>query len=239
MTLVNHETGEILDAEQAERRATQIGLALDGAADRFEAAMEKMRAAIKDRDDLALGYRSPGDYLSERFGGKLARLGVDLRREVVRELTEAGLSTRAIAPVVDVSPRQVVSDQRAAGVKSLHTSSSPRGQEASTASSSFSGSDERGEEKEQPAEPAPAVVIGIDGKKYQQKSERPRQAQRDDAEVLLNSVRSLADQAARAAAKLTPAQIARVTPKADLWTVGLGESLEALQRLLTSLTEEK
>lgn len=76
-------------------------------------------------------------------------------------------------------------------------------------------------------------------RKAREISGKPRQAQRDDAEVLLNSVRSLADQAARAAEKLTPAQIARVTPKADLWTVGLGESVETLQRLLTSLNEEK
>lgn len=102
----------VLDTEMAEQRATRIGLDLDATAERFESAMEKMRAAIRDRDDLALGYRSPGEYLSERFGGKLARLGVDLRREVVRELTEAGLSTRAIAPIVGVTNKTVALDRR-------------------------------------------------------------------------------------------------------------------------------
>jgi hypothetical protein len=65
------------------------------------------------------------------------------------------------------------------------------------------------------------------------------QAQRDDAEVILNRLCSLAAQASREATTLTPAQITRVTQKADLWTVGLRESVETLQRLLTSLTEEK
>jgi hypothetical protein len=49
-------------------------------------------------------------------GATLSRLGVDLRREVVRELTEAGLSTRAIAPVVGVSNITVSKDQ---GVRDL------------------------------------------------------------------------------------------------------------------------
>jgi len=49
-------------------------------------------------------------------GATLSRLGVDLRREVVRELTEAGLSTRAIAPVVGVSNFTVSKDQ---GVRDL------------------------------------------------------------------------------------------------------------------------
>lgn len=83
----------------------------------------------------------------------------------------------------------------------------------------------------------PATVTSLDGR--ERPATRPRQVHRDDAEILLNAVRSYADQAARSAAKLTPAQIARVKPKADLWTVGLGESVEALQRLLTSLIEEK
>lgn len=114
--VVNTETGEVLDTETAERRASYICTDLDFAASSFETAMGRMREAIHKRDDIALGYRSPGDYLSDRFGGRLARLGVDLRREVVRELSEAGLSTRAIGPVVGVSKDTVHRDL--AGVSS-------------------------------------------------------------------------------------------------------------------------
>lgn len=207
MTVVNTDTGEVLDVRAAERRAKAIDADLDQAADRFEAAMEQMRAAIRDRDDLALGYRSPGDYLSDRFGGKLARLNVDLRREVVRELTEAGLSTRAIAPVVGVTQKTVVQDAR----QVIPQVSRPK-----------------------------SVTVGVDGKSYPQRprSVAARQVHREDAETYLNLVQTLADKAAREALKLTPAQIARVKPKAAHWTDGLRQSVETLQRLLSSLTEE-
>lgn len=255
MTLVNTTTGEILDAEAAEMRASFICSDLDHAADTFETAMGRMRAAIRDRDDLALGYRSPGDYLSDRFGGRLARLGVDLRREVVRELTEAGLSTRAIAPVVGTSFKTVARDiaapvsgdtpqtpvASATGAASL-AEADPQDapdEEQVTAAAAVPVSDDSiasTPEAETPATPRPPVV-GIDGKTYT--VPRARQAQRDDAEVLLNRATAAAADAARLAASITPAQINRIKPKADHWTAGLRDSLETLQRLLTSLTEEK
>lgn len=62
---------------------------------------------------------------------------------------------------------------------------------------------------------------------------------RDTAEVTLNSIQSLVAKAAREAQNLTPDQIRRVKPKADLWTVGLRNSIEALQRLVNSLDPEE
>lgn len=111
---------EVLDLDRAaaERRAERIRLRLDAIADNYATVMPMIREAIEKRDDLALGYRSPGEYVADRFGGALQRLGVEVRREVVRELTEAGMSTRAIAPVVGVSHEQVRTDQRP-GVKEL------------------------------------------------------------------------------------------------------------------------
>ena len=53
MSLVTTETGVVPDAEAAEKRAEQIGANLDYAAISFEKAMEQMRAAINDRDDVA------------------------------------------------------------------------------------------------------------------------------------------------------------------------------------------
>jgi len=48
---------------------------------------------------------------------------VQTRRELAGRLTEAGMSTRAIAPAVGVSsPQTVVNDLRAAGVQRLDTS---------------------------------------------------------------------------------------------------------------------
>lgn len=112
--VVNIATGELvdLDAAAAERRAERISLRLDAIADNYRAVLPMIREAIEKRDDLALGYRSPGDYVSDRFGQALAGLGIEVRRAVVGELTAAGLSTRAIAPVVGVHFDTVARDAR-------------------------------------------------------------------------------------------------------------------------------
>jgi hypothetical protein len=233
MTVVDTVTGELVEFDRAaaERRAERIILRLDTIADNYAAVMPMIREAIEKRDDIALGYRSPGDYVSDRFGGALQRLGVDVRRAVVGELTAAGLSTRAIAPVVGVSHTTVERDLDATGT---HVPV-----DGPTVSSEEIGYAELA--KGRPTvRPIVRTTTGLDGRERTTVSSgRLRQTQRDDAEVVLNSIGSLLDQARRHADKLTPAQIARVKPKADLWTVGLGESLETLTRLLTSLTEEK
>jgi hypothetical protein len=75
--------------------------------------MPLIREAIDGRAYVALGYPSQTAYVSDRFGGALSRLGVDVRREVVRELTDAGMSTRAIGQVVGVSNKTVYQDRQA------------------------------------------------------------------------------------------------------------------------------
>lgn len=109
------ETGEIVQqmtAEEASSVTTQIVVKLDAIADNLQAVMPLIRTAITRQAHVALGYASPGAYVADRFGGALSRLGADLRREVVRELTEAGLSTRAIAPVFNVSQKTIVKDRQ-------------------------------------------------------------------------------------------------------------------------------
>lgn len=275
MTLVNTVTGEVLDLDRgaAERRAERITLRLDAIADNYRAVLPMIREAIEKRDDLALGYRSPGDYVSDRFGQSLAGLGIEVRRAVVGELTEAGLSTRAIAPVVGVSQKTVDRDARQVShlthLPQSSSSASPVADEDKTPAAPAAGDapampeptpqaapdeDESGAaaspaESEDstaatPAAEKPAIarppVVGIDGKTYiRPNAGRTQRRSRDDAEVYLNAVEMHARKAAREADKLTAAQIARVRAEADLWTVGLRESVETLQRLLTSLTKEK
>lgn len=191
--LVSTETGEILDAEAAEMRASFICSDLDHAADTFETAMDRMRAAIRDRDDLALGYRSPGDYLTDRFGSRLARLGVDLRREVVRELTEAGLSVRAIATVTESSVGTVHNDQSqvfrtehllqtpvasetgAASLAEANPQDTPDEEQVTAAAAGPVSDDSTAStpEAETPAIPRPPVV-GIDGKTYSRPAPAPK-----------------------------------------------------------------
>jgi hypothetical protein len=110
--------------------------------------MPMIREAIELRDDLALGYRSPGDYIRDRFGSALSKLGLDLRREVVRELTDAGLSTRAIAPVVGVSHMTVSRDR------------------------------ERVTPVTREPAPERRPVVGVDGKTYPRPEPSPRAPQR-------------------------------------------------------------
>lgn len=167
MSLVNTETGEILeplDSAAAERRAERISLRLDAIADNYAAVMPMIREAIEKRDDLALGYRSPGEYVADRFGGALQRLGVDVRRAVVGELTAAGLSTRAIAPVVGVHHDTVARDVRAGVVGTTPAV------EVTPVDETADWSEDDLPTATEPVAcdlPAPTPVVGIDGKTYQ------------------------------------------------------------------------
>lgn len=216
--IVNTETGEILDAAVAERRAERITLRLDAIADNYAAVMPMIREAIEQRDDLALGYRSPGEYVADRFGGSLQRLGVEVRRAVVGELTAAGLSTRAIAPVVGVSHMTVQNDVSASGVKDFTPEA---------ASADF---------PEMP-EVLQKAVTGVDGKTYSRPTSRatPRPA----AINTLTSIQSLAAKAAREAQTLTADQIRRARAEAGHIEASLRHSIETLTRLADSLTTKE
>lgn len=159
MTVVNVETGELvdlLDREQAERLTTRISLKLDAMADTYVGVMPLIREAIVRQAYVALGYRSVGEYVADRFGGSLGKLGVEIRREVVRELTDAGMSTRAIAPVVGVSDRQVRYDVG----RVSHLPEAPEGGAV-----------------DEPETVAPrSPVTGIDGKTYTPPKTRPQRA---------------------------------------------------------------
>lgn len=102
--------------EGAERLSQRISIRLDAIADNYVAVMPLIREAINRNAHAVLGYASPGAYVKDRFGDALAKLGAELRREVVRELSSAGLSTRAIAPVVSVSHKTVARDLESAPV---------------------------------------------------------------------------------------------------------------------------
>lgn len=103
-------TVAINEQSAAERRAMKISLRLDTIADNFDAVMPMIREALSLGDHETLGYRSPGEYISDRFGKALSRIPTVMRREVVQELSAAGMSTRAIAPVVGVDQKTVVRD---------------------------------------------------------------------------------------------------------------------------------
>jgi hypothetical protein len=187
MTVVDHRTGEIVEFDRgaAERRAERITLRLDAIAENYRMVLPMIREAIEKRDDIALGYRSPGDYVSDRFGQSLAGLGVEVRRAVVGELTEAGLSTRAIAPVVGVSNKTVHDDQRRVTPVTPQSpqvaAGAPAGAdgraESRFESETAPAAEPQGEEKDDPVGPdsnSRPAVTGIDGKSYSRPAPKPR-----------------------------------------------------------------
>lgn len=181
MSLLNVETGELVEPltrVDAERLTTRIRLRLDTIADNYAAVMPLIREAIERQAYAALGYTGVSQYVSECFGDALSQLGVEVRREVVRELTEAGMSTRAIAPVVGVSHMTVKAD-RDSGVKpftpdpqapespaegeaAADSGQTPQGEAAPEATPSATVPSETG-----PTTPSPRpAVTGLDGKTY-------------------------------------------------------------------------
>lgn len=154
------------DTAAAERRAERIRLRLDSIADNITTVLPMIREAIEKNDHAALGYRSVGEYVADRFGSALSRLPVDLRRPVHNELHAAGMSTRAIASVTGASKNTVTGDLR--HVSQIGTRAVDR---------------ETGEILD---DPTPATVVpkvvdtpatattGIDGKTYTRKSSAPK-----------------------------------------------------------------
>jgi hypothetical protein len=186
MTLVHPETGELVEPlteTEAERLTTRIALKLDAMADTYAGVMPLITEAIDRQAYAALGYNSVSSYISDRFGGSLAKLGLDVRREVVRELSDAGMSSRAIAPVVGTTDRQVRRDIQVGHASHLTQTSEP-----ATAGEGAAGSEQTpgGEVVPAPPEadattpsrtatPRPPVV-GLDGKTYTPKPPRPLRA---------------------------------------------------------------
>jgi len=113
MTIVSNLPEMTVDG--AERISERISDRLDTIADNYVKVMPLIREAINRNVHAILGYASPGAYVKDRFGDALGKLGAELRREVVRELSNAGLSTRAIAPVLSIDPKTVRNDLRAGG----------------------------------------------------------------------------------------------------------------------------
>ena len=138
------ETGEVVEAMstvEAERITARIADKLDAIADNLEQVLPLIGEALTRRAWEVLGYASPTAYVAERFAGALDRLSPEVRRPVVAQLSAAGMSTRAIAPVVGAAKSSVDRDLQVS--RSGTPDPSPPGQ----------------------LPEAPAVV-GMDGKTY-------------------------------------------------------------------------
>lgn len=109
------QTGEVVEqmsTVDAERITSRIADKLDAIADNLEQVLPLIGEALTRRAWEALGYASPTAYVSERFAGALTRLSPEVRRPVVAQLSDAGMSTRTIAPLVGKAQQTVHDDLR-------------------------------------------------------------------------------------------------------------------------------
>jgi hypothetical protein len=117
MTLVNTETGELVEpmsADSARRLTERIRIA----ASNYTEAKAKVLALVDEAKagsaHLALGYKSWTAYLSDVLSDEPLRLAREDRRDLVVKLTDEGMTTRAIAPIVGADQKTIVNDLRAA-----------------------------------------------------------------------------------------------------------------------------
>lgn len=151
-----------LNREEAERLTHRIELKLGTLADAYESVMPLIREAIERKAHEALDYQTVQAYVEARFAGHLTRLEANVRVGVVKELQAAGMSTRAIAPIVGVSHMTVARDLDA-GVTSVTTDVEP---EVET----FTG-----DVLDPESQPEPFKIVGRDGKQYPRPDPRPEQ----------------------------------------------------------------
>ena len=105
---------DTLTEAEAARLTTKIQLRLTTIADNIEQVIPLIQRAHDTRAHHALGYRSWGEYVADKFGGTLGRLTKVQRLPLVELLASQGMSTRQIAPVVGAAFKTVARDLEAA-----------------------------------------------------------------------------------------------------------------------------
>lgn len=102
---------DLAQISMSEHDARKLTERIRIAAVNYSEAKDKLLRLVHDAKEgsahVALGYASWTAYLADVMSEEPLRLARDDRREVVQLLTEEGMSTRAIAPVVD-TPRETV-----------------------------------------------------------------------------------------------------------------------------------
>lgn len=199
MTLVNHETGEIVEtigADEARRLTTEAQNEFRSSREHFDRAWSLIEQAVEGGGHVELGYRSPGDYLHAEFDGVLSGLDVPQRRIAVKTMTDWGLSTRAIAQPLGVSNKTVSLDQRAPVTEVtpdptddelVEVYGDVSEEQFETALDAARADDDMSHANVvshiKGGTPAPSNVIGIDGKTYQRPTSKPeRSGEQQNAE---------------------------------------------------------
>lgn len=166
---------------------------------------------------IPLGYISWDAYCSAEIDTSAARIPREIRVEIVGQMSAAGMSTRAIAPVTNMTHQTVVRDQRrivAQATARLSPTPAPGSGSGSGSESSssvtfvppdFDTDDEANEANEANAELAaitreilPPQILSKDGRKYPRKAPKAAEPPRrldmpTQAKDLAEDVRKLAN----------------------------------------------
>lgn len=102
----------VINEGEARRITERICILLDSAASALDRLASLVNEAYAKRVDKALGYTSWAEYAEHEFAGHTVNLAAPIRRELVWRLSESGMSTRAIAPAVNVSNVTVAHDRQ-------------------------------------------------------------------------------------------------------------------------------
>lgn len=179
---------------EAERVTEQIAFRIDSITDNYEVVMTLMRDALARSAHQALGYASPGAYIADRFGKSLQMLSSSLRREFVHELADAGLSTRAIAPVFGISKTTVHRDIESPvphgtpdPTVTLRDQSDTFEVDGMTVTKTGEVLDDVPEVVEHTFTEKVKTTVGLDGKTYTQKPREPKPALDGDAAIQQNA----------------------------------------------------
>lgn len=196
---------------EAARRRDRIKLLLGTMVETKEKVLVLITEAKDGEDHLALGYKSWPEYVSTEYAELLADLNREDRRFAAFALSQTGMSTRAIGPILGVSNYTVHQDIVAsaeAGVRSPNTSTGREffdsDEEMGDALRMAEVTDEQFDEALSAARadgdlslenvvakvtsiaPMPKVVTGLDGKNYTTRSSskakvKPRRRSLPDA----------------------------------------------------------
>lgn len=195
MTAIESRT---MGRDEAERLTERIRLT----ATTFMETRDKLAALIREaqegRAHEALGFPSWTAYVSAVCSDTpLMRLSHDERRVIVADLAEQGMSTRAIAPVVGVDQKTISNDMRA---MPREESSSPV--PAPTFDPTPAWDPTTGEVIDDPPEPSPRTVTGLDGKTYQRPANDTRPRRRPLYETASRDLMTLRDATEKIASHL-------------------------------------
>lgn len=198
------ETATQMSEQEARRLTERIRSALDRVSTAWSDLAERVGEAYERRADLALGYASWGEYAEAELCPP-SQLAAEVRRELVGLLSARGMSTRAIAPVVNVTHKTVVLDRQVVPEvpPEDRTDWTPEDRaeqddldatddlidfatgeivtdlrDGTVPPSSSIDVEEQEPGPQQPPAPRPATVVGLDGKTYSRPEPNPARVSR-------------------------------------------------------------